>query len=93
MKPVTQAGELTPAQYLTTKGYFFFKSHFNNLSKKLKLELPNLNVSPGRHFFTLYIFSSIKQIMHACLAKYTGTHKQTSNYLAQCFLIPDYFLS
>lgn len=83
MKPtVTHAGELIPASYLTTKGYYFFKLHFNHLTKKLKLELPNLNVSPGRHVFALYIFSSIKQIMHACLAKYTGTHKQTSNYLA-----------
>lgn len=82
MKPtVTHAGELIPASHMTTKGYFF-KLHFNHLTKKLKLELPNLNVSPGRHFFALYIFSSIKQIMHACLAKYTGTHKQTSNYLA-----------
>lgn len=30
--------------------------HFSQLTKKLKLKLPNLNVSPGRHFFTLYIF-------------------------------------
>ena len=56
MKPaVTQIGELIPASYLTTKGYFF-KLHFSQLTKKLKLKLPNLNVSPGRHFFTLYIF-------------------------------------
>lgn len=83
MKPtVTHAGKLIPAWYLTTKDYFFKVAFQYNLTKKLKLELPNLNVPPGRHFFTLYIFSSIKQIMHACLAKYTGTHKQTSNYLA-----------
>lgn len=82
MKPtVTHARELIPASIFDYKG-FFFKLHFNHLTKKLKLELPNLNVSPGRHVFALYIFSSIKQIMHACLAKYTGTHKQTSNYLA-----------
>lgn len=61
----------------------FKELHFHHLTKQLKLELlPNLNDSLGSHFFTLYIFSSIKQIMHACLAKYTGTHKQTSNYLA-----------
>lgn len=83
MRPiVTHAGELIPAWYLTTRSYFLKIAFQYNLTKKLKLELPNLNVSPGRHFFTLYIFSSIKQIMHACLAKYTGTHKQTSNYLA-----------
>lgn len=83
MKPtVIHAGELIPAWHLTTKGYFLKIAFQYNLTNKLKLELPNLNVSPGRHFFTLYIFSSIKQIMHACLAKYTGTHKQTSNYLA-----------
>ena len=54
---VTQTEELIPASYLTTKGYYYFlKLHFNHLTKELKLELPNLNVSPGRHFFTLYIF-------------------------------------
>lgn len=77
---VFPSGLATASCYLTT--VIFKELHFHHLTKQWKLELPKLNDSLGSHFFTLYIFSSIKQIMHACLAKYTGTHKQTSNYLA-----------
>lgn len=92
-RPFTQDGQHTAAAcYLTTK--FFKELHFHHLTKQLKLELlPNLNGFPWKSLLYPVYTSSIKQIMHACLAKYTGTHKQTSNYLAQCFLIPDYFLS
>lgn len=77
-QPILETSSFLPNIWLQ-----FLKLHFNHWTTKLKLELPNLIIgSPGRHFLTLYIFSSLKQIMHAYLAKYTGTHKQTSNYLA-----------
>lgn len=93
-RPFTQDGQHSAAAcYLTTK-FFLKELHLHHLTKQLKLELlPNLNGFPWKSLLYPVYTSSIKQIMHACLAKYTGTHKQTSNYLAQCFLIPDYFLS
>lgn len=77
-QPILETSSFLPDIWLQV-----LKLHFNHWTTKLKLKLPNLIIgSPGRHFLTLYIFSSLKQIMHAYLAKYTGTHKQTSNYLA-----------
>lgn len=59
----------------------FFKSCIS-VSSLVKIRITNLNVSPRKALLYPVYISSIKQIMHACLAKYTGTHKQTSNYLA-----------